>query len=136
MFDKLKITGAAVLAAGIWGGVAWAGSLPALYTHAQAAAGAGAYGKNCAMCHGANLEGGVGPALVGKSFADSAKTVGGAFTTVATQMPMGQPGSLSHTEYEDIMAYILNQNGYPAGNTPFSYDQGLKSTTTLVSRTK
>jgi alcohol dehydrogenase (cytochrome c) len=38
------------------------------YTTAQAANGAKAYQKACASCHGANLQGGMGPALVGKQF--------------------------------------------------------------------
>jgi hypothetical protein len=38
------------------------------YTSQQAAAGAQAYKKTCAGCHGATLEGGMGPALVGTPF--------------------------------------------------------------------
>ncbi len=38
------------------------------YTTAQAASGAKAYQKTCASCHGAKLQGGMGPALIGRQF--------------------------------------------------------------------
>ncbi len=117
---------------------AQAGTPPALYTDAQATAGASAFSQNCAMCHGANLEGGAGPALIGQAFASASNnyTVGAIFSELAEQMPAGQPGSLSHTQYEDIFAYILKQNGYPAGTTAISYDKALADTTPLVSQVK
>lgn len=90
------------------------------------------------MCHGADLKGGAGPALTGKGFASEGthSSIGVVFTQEAQQMPAGQPGSLSQTQYEDVMAYILQQNGYPAGSTAFDYKAGLTSTTPLVSQTK
>jgi mono/diheme cytochrome c family protein len=108
---------------------------PALYSAAQATAGAAGYQQNCASCHGADLKGVVGPALIGQAFAAPAKnaTVGSIFTEIAKQMPLGQAGSLSHAEYEGIMAYILKQNGYPAGGKAFVYDKGLTDTTPVVS---
>ena len=39
-----------------------------LYTAAQAAAGGQSYAQNCAVCHGAELGGGAGPALAGDTF--------------------------------------------------------------------
>ena len=117
---------------------AQAATPPAIYTAAQATAGASAFSQNCAMCHGANLEGGAGPALVGQAFAAASNnyTVGAIFTELSQQMPAGQPGSLTHTQYEDIMAYILKQNGYPAGTTAISYDKAMGDSTPLVSQVK
>jgi mono/diheme cytochrome c family protein len=116
---------------------AQAATPPALYTDAQATAGASAFAQNCAMCHGTNLEGGAGPALNGQTFtAASNSTVGSVFTILSQQMPAGQPGSLSHTQYEDLMAYILQKNGYPAGSTPISYDKAASDSTPLVSQAK
>lgn len=131
---RLKLTIAALLLSS----PALAAAPPALYTAQQAADGAGAYSQNCAMCHGADLTGAAGPALVGQAFAGAGNglTVGGVFTQVAEQMPAGQPGSLSKTQYEDIMAYILKSNGYPAGTTALVYKDALASKLPLVSTVK
>jgi len=117
---------------------AQAAAPPPLYTAAQATAGANVFTQNCAMCHGANLQGEAGPALIGQAFATSANkyTVGAIFSEIAEQMPAGAPGSLSHDDYSDVMAYILNKNGYPAGSQSLSYDNSLASTVPLVSQVK
>ncbi len=109
---------------------------PALYTADQAKAGADVFSQNCAMCHGADLSGAAGPALVGQAFASASNkyTIGPVFTEVALQMPAGQPASLTHEQYEDVFAYILQQNGYPAGTTKFDYTAGLSSKESLVSQ--
>ncbi len=130
----LKTTGAALAALMLTTASALAAA-PALFTAAQATAGATAYTQNCAMCHGADLKGVAGPALIGPAFASAATeaTVGGIFTEISQQMPAGQPGSLTKTQYEDIMAYILQQNGYPAGTTALNYAASMTSTTPIVS---
>jgi mono/diheme cytochrome c family protein len=77
------------------------------------------------MCHGAQLEGGAGPPLTGPNLTTlGTKThlsVGDMFTYIATNMPMNAPASLSKDEYVKILAYILKQNGYPAGSKPLTY---------------
>jgi polar amino acid transport system substrate-binding protein len=107
------------------------GSPPALYTKAQAAAGAKLYASTCAQCHGANLEGGVGPALRGPNLQRLAQktklTVGDFFQFLALQMPLNAPASLPKDQYASIMAYILSRNGYPAGPKPLTYDAATKS---------
>jgi mono/diheme cytochrome c family protein len=135
---SLTITGPALAGLLLCAGAAMAGTPPALYTAAQASAGAAAYAQNCAMCHGADLKGGAGPALLGPAFAAPGinATVGGIFVMVAQQMPAGQPGSLSQTQYEDIMAYMLQANGLPAGGTALAYKVALASTVPLVSQVK
>jgi mono/diheme cytochrome c family protein len=99
------------------------GTLPALYTAAQAEAGHAKFIGNCQMCHGAKLQGISGPALKGPNFASakSAFTVGEVFTIVSQNMPASQPGTLPHDDYVDIMAFLLQQNGYPAGATPLTF---------------
>ncbi len=109
-------------------------TLPALYTAAQAQAGHDAFESNCSMCHGKDLTGIAGPALKGKNFA-SVKAhfhVSDVFRIVSTNMPATQPGTLSHQEYTEIMAFLLQQNGYPAGNAPLTYEGALKSMTPLL----
>ncbi len=108
-------------------------ALPALYTKTQAATGFAKFLGNCAMCHGVHLEGRSAPALRGPNWANAKAdyTVGEVFTVVSQQMPATDPGNLQKAEYEAIMAYILQQNGYPAGPKPLDFDHAAKSTVEL-----
>jgi mono/diheme cytochrome c family protein len=88
----------------VWDGV---------YNAAQAARGRSEYDGSCATCH----NGGEGPSLVGETFMrawfeDSLNDV---LTKMKTSMPENAPGSLTDTAYLDILAFILEQNGFPAG---------------------
>jgi len=90
------------------------------YTKGQAENGAKAFKKACASCHGANLQGGMAPALVGKQFwlTYGGKKVSTLWSAVHTQMPMSAPGSVSAKDSTNIMAFLLQKNGVPAGTTP------------------
>ncbi|MDD2876834.1 MAG: cytochrome c [Acidiphilium sp.] len=118
--------------------VATAAAPPALYTTAQAAAGHADFETHCSMCHGKDLQGITGPTLVGPAFASESNnyTVSAIFDELSQQMPAGAPGSLTNTQYADIMAFILSKNGYPAGDSPLTYDAAQNSTTKLISRVK
>jgi len=100
----------------------------ALYTSEQAAKGALAYYQNCAMCHGPALDGQPagypGPALKGADFADPSYDfhVKDIFNFVAKLMPAATPGSLTPEQDVEIMAFLLQQNGYPAGNRELAYN--------------
>ena len=92
------------------------------YTSAQAARGASVYAQSCAKCHGAGLQGESGPALTGQVL----KTTFGAGTAeplyefISRQMPLNAPGSLNGRQYLDLTAYILAENGLPAGHAPLT----------------
>lgn len=92
----------------VWDGV---------YAEAQATGGVTAFGQHCSGCHALTTEGKA--PLVGdafwKSFAQ--KTVGDLLEFVSTSMPNGTPGSLSESEYDNIVALMLKSNGFPAGTT-------------------
>ncbi len=107
-------------------GVAAGGSAISVYTDAQALTGREVYYQTCAVCHGEDLTGKVGPALVGRQFhqmvAAQHMTAPLLMQFIATQMPQTKPGSLTPTQCSDIMAFILKQNGYPSGDTPLSAD--------------
>lgn len=103
------------------------------FTADQASAGAADYAQNCAMCHGAALNGGGGPALTGSGFT-SGSTVSEVFGTLAQQMPATNPGGLTHTQYEDLMAYILQKNGDAPGSAALSYDAALKDKSPLTAK--
>ncbi len=104
---------------------------PVLYATAQAATGKLAYAANCAQCHGAQLQGGVAPALRGPTLVRLAKktklTIGDFFQFTALQMPLDAPASLSKSTYAAVMAYILARNGFPAGSKPLTYDAAMNS---------
>ena len=108
---------------------------PQLFSQAQAIEGKHLFASHCAACHGANMEGVVGPALKGPGFAspDDNFTVGGMFSFLSTQMPAGSPGSLTHKQYAALMAFILQQNGYSAGSQALTYQQATVSKTPLIS---
>jgi mono/diheme cytochrome c family protein len=90
------------------------------YTSQQALAGAKEYKKSCASCHGAALQGAMGPALVGKPFwqAYGGKKVSTLWSSVHTQMPMSAPNSVPVTNSINIMAFLLQKNGVRAGAAP------------------
>jgi mono/diheme cytochrome c family protein len=106
-----------------------AGSVPALYTAAQATTGMGKFIGNCAMCHGAKLQGISGPSLKGPNFASEKAnfSVSDVFTIVSQNMPATNPGSLEHDDYVEIMAYLLQENGYPAGSIALTFDTASQS---------
>ncbi len=92
-----------------------------VFTAAQAERGRGFYLANCAECHGGNLEGGEKQALKGDRFwADwQETTVDYMLGRISKNMPFSEDGSLAGTlgtpTYVDIVAHILNTNGFPAG---------------------
>jgi quinoprotein glucose dehydrogenase len=88
-----------------------------LYSDAQAVRGRDAYTKACARCHMDDLGGHeYAGALAGYPFQmkweDS--SVAEVFGRIRT-MPLGEAGSLATQEYLDILAYVLQANGYPSG---------------------
>jgi mono/diheme cytochrome c family protein len=96
--------------------------LDGVYTPAQAARGEAVYSSSCAACHeGQDAD---GPALIGKAFLDRWRedTLEPLFTFVSTTMPGNTPGSLERRTYADVLAFILEANGLPAGKTELSPD--------------
>jgi len=87
------------------------------YAEAQAASGLTAFGQHCSRCHELTAEG--KSPLVGDPFwkSFSQKSVGEVLEFVSTSMPNGAPGSLSESEYANIVAVMLKSNGFPAGKT-------------------
>ncbi|MGV3634040.1 MAG: c-type cytochrome [Pseudorhodoplanes sp.] len=92
------------------------------YTADEASKGKALFQANCQGCHGSELGGGVGPALKGPSFAGTwgTKTLGALVAFEHSKMPLTAPGSLTLPDYQNLAAFILQQNGLPAGNRPLS----------------
>lgn len=103
--------------------------VPALYTSEQATAGLIVYARHCALCHGLDMAGRVGPALKGARFANAQTNfvIADIFIVVSQQMPAGGADRLQNDEYAAIMAYLLQQNGYPAGKQALSYEAATTS---------
>ena len=97
-----------------------------VFTAAQAQRGKTEYVPSCAACHGAGLvpSNDDVPGLTGPPFEYSwhGKTVGERFERISTTMPYNAPKSLTSQQYADILAYILQFNGYPAGNDELAPD--------------
>ena len=109
-------------------------AVPALYTKAQAKAGARLFATTCAKCHGANLQGSAAPSVAGNDFLQTAKRNGWTLAIVrylvVTNMPMNSPSSLNPAQYASLMAFLLASDCYPAGDKPFP-DTADPSFTTL-----
>ncbi|CAN7477914.1 c-type cytochrome [Caballeronia sp. LjRoot29] len=104
------------------------------FNRAQVAHGKTVYAGACAKCHGAQLQGVNAPALRGPAFAPAANahlTIGGVFGYMASNMPADRPGKLKPEDYADLMAFLLNSNGYSAGTTKLTADSAKVSTTPL-----
>ena len=80
-----------------------------IYSVAQADRGKQAYIRACTECHALDVYGGnTLKGWEGGSLYDF-------YEWIATTMPKGNPGSLKRREYADVLAYLLNLNGMPAG---------------------
>jgi polar amino acid transport system substrate-binding protein len=81
----------------------------------QITAGQRVYSNQCAGCHGNDLEGVSGPPLTASSLSRFS-TAAGLYDYISTRMPANAPGSLSETDYYDVVAYLLDFRGLlPAG---------------------
>jgi mono/diheme cytochrome c family protein len=88
------------------------------FTAEQAAAGKTYYNSNCAVCHGNTMTNGTfGPPLAGEHFQKTwfGQTVR-KFYDKAKTMPPAAPASLTDDVYGSIVAYILQVNGFKAGD--------------------
>lgn len=87
-------------------------TLDSVYTAEQAAEGKAVYQRVCSSCH--TLDWYQGEALR----AWDGASVYGLFEIILVGMPQDNPGSLPRKSYVDVLAYILELNGLPAGETP------------------
>ena len=90
-----------------------------VYTAAQAKSWQLVYRAKCGLCHGKTLAGGANesPGLKGEGFIShwSGKPLRALYSRIITTMPIKDPGSLSEKETLDLVAYILQGNGFPSG---------------------
>lgn len=108
---------AATAARSIWDGV---------FSAEQVARGKKSYAAQCADCHGDALEGDGKKSLPlkGETFFKNwtTKSVHRLIDTTRRTMPPEDPATLSRELCTDVVAYILAENGYPAGKTDLAAD--------------
>src|SRR6266542_3947005 len=113
----------------VWSGV---------YTDAQAKRGGALYAERCASCHAPDLSGiDQAPALTGADFMTEWNdlSTNDLFERVRISMPADKPGSLERQQVADVIAFILQKNGLPAGQTELATTaEALKPITFLAKR--
>ena len=97
----------------VWDGV---------YTTAQADRGKTFFNYSCRGCHSEDLSGGIdlsdaseAPALRRQDFGITRRNLENIFSFMRENMPRDEPGSLEDSTYAALLAYVLQQNGMPAG---------------------
>jgi mono/diheme cytochrome c family protein len=126
--SRLRAIAAAMLAAGLALSIMTAEETPApapartvsdgVFSEAQVVRGRRNYNSLCARCHGEELGGGEdSPALVDQPFFKewAGKSLGELVEYTRSEMPSDGPGKVTRKQSTDITAYILKQNGFPAG---------------------
>ena len=97
------------------------------FSRAQADAGARVYAKSCLSCHGARLDDGVALPLAGTAFARKwatpDRTLDDLFFVTRNSMPKNAGGVLPVADYVAVIAYILERNGYAAGDVELTADR-------------
>ena len=90
------------------------------FTKAQATQGHQLFNNQCAQCHRPDLKGAAGPALIGPTFLAKwgNKPLSDLYQFEHQNMPATNPGSVPPDQLRAITAYILQKNGFPAGNSP------------------
>jgi len=91
------------------------------------------------MCHGENLGGGFDaavqvPALKREDFGLIRRDLNNLYGFVLDSMPRNEPGNLSAGNAVDVIAYILQQNGFPAGGTDLVPDPSVLEAILIVKK--
>jgi len=111
----------------IWQGV---------YSTAQAERGKTIFNTTCLRCHGEDLAGNTAPALKGDRFQTSwgGDVVESLFTKVRDTMPPNFGTILDDQVKLDIVTYILQTNGFPAGNSDLLVGSADLATTQILKK--
>ena len=89
-----------------------------VFTEAQATSGKVVYEARCETCHSMKEYGDLLKSWHGTPLIDF-------WYNILGNMPVDNPGSLMDTEYTDVIAYILSQNGFPAGELVLDPNNGM-----------
>ncbi len=88
-----------------------------VYSAEQATRGQELYQAECESCHGVEMEGSIGPPMVGDVFLSnySARPLTALVDKIQVTMPFQNAGSLSRQQSIDLATYILQTGEFPAG---------------------
>ena len=105
-----------------------------VYTADQAKRGEAIFKDNCSVCHAEDLTGADGPALKGELFTLlwEGRSLGRLFQRVRRMPP--RRAALPLEESRDALAFILQANGYPAGERELSTDGSLLDEITIAAK--
>lgn len=107
------------------------------FTVEQVAEGHIVFNEMCSSCRGSNLEGGIAPTLTGtmfqKTWSRENVNVDDLHYIVTTSMPPQQTNLLDEEDYLAVLAYILDQNGVPAGQNSLTNNREQLSGIRMVS---
>ena len=95
--------------------ILWWSVLLAAQSGGDAERGQGLFTQRCAVCHGENLEGLVGPPLKGADFANAWTSESALLDKIQKTMPQDNPGSLTAMQVGDVVAYIRRAGAAAAG---------------------
>jgi hypothetical protein len=89
-----------------------------VYTAEQALEGAALFEQYCLRCHSAEE-------YRSARFREkwSSRTLRDLYAVIASTMPFDQPASLPLREYSELVAFILELNGFPAGDVLLEWDE-------------
>jgi mono/diheme cytochrome c family protein len=110
-----------------------AAALDGVYAPDQAERGKTIFDAHCSTCHGEDLRGLEGPALSGPGFAVSwdQRSLADLFVKIRDTMPAGDAGALTQAEKIDVIAYVLERNGFSSGAAALTVDTALAERTPL-----
>ena len=98
-----------------------------VYSTAQAGRGEEKFNQICTACH---LVSDLSGSRLREKWEN--QSVGDMFDFIFNSMPDGDPGSLTKEEYASIVAYLLKQSGYPAGEAELPIDTAVLSKMKIV----
>ena len=97
-----------------------------IYSEPQATRGESLYSDSCGFCHGRDLRGtDSAPAITGRAFAYrwNERSLGELFEYVQVAMPLTSPGGFSREQNADIVAFMLRQGDFPAGQSDLPHQR-------------
>jgi mono/diheme cytochrome c family protein len=99
-----------------------------VYSARQATRGQTIFETQCSSCHGANLNGGLGPPLAGVAFLVQwgTSSVADLIDKIHHTMPANRPGTLSREQAADLVAHVLKSNGFRAGTGDLQTDDSVR----------
>ena len=109
-----------------------------VYVAEQAERGRTGYAVFCAHCHADDLSGdntgdAGAPPLRWDGFKDGSTALA-LFTKIQEAMPLDARGALASEQYLDILAYIFQENGFPAGEGELTDDDAVLAGIRIVRR--